>query len=354
MWSEGEEHLAAADAAIRAARRLVVIHSTFVGDNIRHLMPALAAAAEAGVQIHVHWGKKDDPEGLEPNPSEVAARLARDSGIPREARDNVHLGKGTTGSHAKVILADTGEDGGYCAMIGSCNWLASPYRSVEASVRLTAPRAVALIAGRLAAVLVPTLGDDVVVSRLMDVHGECAARPPEAGANHSATLVVDQDHYAAVRDAMGESAGQDSVLLGSHKFGRAGETSVLDPMRAAARHGARVRLFYTSVVSSLGAEAAAAQRTAMAQEDVELRRAGERMHAKFIAWKDRLLVTSFNFLSASVNGQHRGGAEIGVLLTGPGIVEQFEVALAAKGVLSESKMAGNIDRRRPRRRRKRR
>ena len=342
----GEEHLAAADTAIRAARRLVVIHSTFVGDNIRHLMPALAAAAAAGVQIHVHWGKKDDPEGLEPNASEVAARLARNSGIPQEARHNVHLGRETTGSHAKVILADAGEDGGYCAMIGSCNWLASPYRSVEASVCLTAPRAVALIAGRLAAVLVPTLGDEVVVSRLMDVHGECAARPPEPEANHSAMLVVDEDHYAAVRDAMGESAGQHSVLLGSHKFGQAGETSVLDPMRAAARHGARVRLFYTSVVPSMGIEAAAAHQVAAAQDTVALRRSGERMHAKFLAWRDRLLVTSFNFLSASVNGQHRGGAEIGVLLTGPGIVEQFEAALAAKGVFSESTPGKPVRRRR--------
>lgn len=349
----GTEHLRAAEDAIRGARRIVVIHSTFVGRNIWNLMPALLEAAAIGVQIHLHWGKSDDPEGVEDNPSEAGARLARTE-IPQPHRSNVHLGASTSGSHAKVILADTGENGGYCALVGSCNWLDSPYESVEASVRLTEPGAIAHVAGRLAALLAPVLGHDLAVSRLMDVHGDCAARPRSVSSAHSAMLVVDDDHYAAVRDAMRETAGGGTVLLGSHKFGRAGGTTVIDPMLAAARQGARVKLFYTRVLPGLGHVAVDEVRAALASEDGELRRAGRPMHAKFIAWRDRLLITSFNFLSGSVNGRHRSGAEIGVLLTGAGIVEKFEARLAELGVLSEYQEAGGHAERRPRRRRRRR
>lgn len=346
----GREHLAAAREVIGKARRLVVIHSTFVGRNIKNLLPSLAEAAASGVQIHVHWGRTDDPEGIEANPSEMAARLARTE-IPPEHRANVHLGLGSTGSHAKVILADTGDDDGYCAIVGSCNWLDSPYESVEASVRLTDPAAVAHVAGRMASVLAPAVGHDLVVSRLLDVHGECAARPKDRQASHEAMLIVDQDHYAAVRDAMHEAGNGGTVLLGSHKFGHAAETTVLHPMRAAARLGARVKLFYTTVLPNLGIAAAAVKQAELAVDEVELRRAGERMHAKFIGWGERLLITSFNFLSASVNGRHRGGAEIGVLLTGPGIVEEFEAKLAAHNVLSEYRESGGRPGKRRRRRR---
>ena len=344
----GQAHLAAAQEAIAKARRLVVIHSTFVGRNIETLLPALRDAVALGVQLHIHWGRKDDPEGIEVNPSEVAARLALGK-IPPEHRNNVHLGQQSTGSHAKIILADRGGDDGFCAIVGSCNWLDSPFESVEASVRLVDSAAIAQVAGKLASILVPAVGHDLVVSRLLDVHGECAARP-RPRTKYSAILVVDDDHHAAVRDAMVETAGGGTALLGSHKFGHAGETTVFDPMRAAARHGARVRLFYTKALPNLGQAAAAEKEAELAKEAVQLRRAGEAMHAKFLGWREKLLITSFNFLSGSANGLNRSGAEIGILLTGPGIVEDFEAKLAAHNVTSKYRETGGASRRRRHRR----
>jgi hypothetical protein len=125
------------------------------------------------------------------------------------------------------------------------------------------------------------------------------------------------------------------VVMGSHKFGHTGETTVFDPMRAAARHGARVKLFYTKVLRNLGDTAAATKQAELAVDAVELLRVGQPMHAKFLGWRDKLLITSFNFLSASVNGRHRSGAEVGVLIHGPGIVEDFEAKLAAHNITSE-------------------
>jgi hypothetical protein len=347
----GPDHLAAAELAIRNARRLVVIHSTFVGKNIAALIPALRDAAAAGVHVHVHWGRTDDPEGLVANPSELAANLAR-TNIPQEHRGNFFIGTRSTGSHAKIILADTGDENGYCALLGSCNWLDSPYESVEASVLLTDAVAIALVAGKLASLIVPAVGQELIVSRLLDIHGECVVQP-QPRTKHTAMLVTDEDHYTAVRDAMRETSAGGAVLLGSHKFGHAGETTVFDPMREAARHGANVKLFYTKVLPNLGHSAATSKEVELAAASVELRQAGEAMHAKFIAWGEKLLITSFNFLSASTNGRNRSGAEIGVLLSGPGVVEAFENKLLDLNVLSELKSNNPLNtHRRKRRRRK--
>jgi hypothetical protein len=326
----GTEHLEAADNLIRAAQRIVVIHSTFVGKNIQKLLPAIEAAARAGVQVHIHWGKKDDPEGIETNPSEVAARLAV-TAIPTDVRRNVHLGQHSTGSHAKIILADCGAREGFTVLLGSCNWLCSPFKSVEASVRTDAPALVAVISQKLAALLAPTVGQDLVVGQLLAIHAEAAAQPPPVSP-HRAMVVSDQDHYAAVRDAMNDVGQGGTVLLGSHKFGHAGETTVLDPMRAAAKQGANVKLFYSKVLPNFGAQAAAAKSSEFAASTIALNPTEDDMHAKFLSWGNFLLITSFNFLSASVNGSQRSGSEIGILLHGPSISETFVSGLEARGV----------------------
>jgi hypothetical protein len=335
----GTEHLEAAEQAIRAAKRIVIIHSTFIGPNIKLLLPAICAALDAKVHVFLHWGQDNDPEDIEKNTSAISLHLEL-SRIDLKARENLHLGSRTSGSHAKIILADRGEIAGYCALVGSCNWLACGFTNVEASVRLISAGPIGLIAGRLASILAPSVGQELVVGYLMDLQQECSERPGSTG-QHSAMLVIDADHHAAVRDAMAETGVGGTVLLGSHKYGKAAETTVFDPMRAAARRGARVRLFYTSVVPKPGQTgtearaAASAKELELEQDAVELRRAGERMHAKFIGWNDKLLVTSFNFLSANPNGKHRTGAEVGVLLRGPGIADAFESKLINQDVLSQ-------------------
>jgi hypothetical protein len=347
----GTEHFEAAEQVIRTAKRIVIIHSAFIGPNIKLLLPAICAALDAKVEVFIHWGQDNDPEDIEKNTSAISLHLEL-TRIDPKRRGNLHLATRTSGSHAKIILADRGESDGYCALVGSCNWLACEFANVEASVRLVDAGPIGLIAGRLASILAPSVGQEPVVGYLMDLQQECSEQPGSAG-HHSAMLVVDADHYAAVRDAMAETRAGGTVLLGSHKYGKAAETTVFDPMRAAARRGARVRLFYTSVVrkpGQTGAEAraaASAKELELDQDAVELRRAGERMHAKFIGWNDKLLVTSFNFLSANPNGKHRTGAEIGVLLKGPGIANAFETKLTNQDVLSH--FVGRKGRRRKRR-----
>jgi hypothetical protein len=219
-------------------------------------------------------------------------------------------------------------------------------------VYLTDPGAVAMVAGRLAMLIVPAIGPEPVVIRLLEIQSECASRP-EPETSHSVMLIVDEDHYAAVRDAMNEVKAGGDVILGSHKFGHAGETSVLDPMREAARHGARVKMFYSKVLPNFGKDAASTKGTQLAEEAVELRQAGQEMHAKFIGWDDKLLITSFNFLSASVNGKQRN-SELGLLLQGVGIVDTFGRDLACLDVFAEyhTPEPSQLKRRRKRKRRR--
>jgi hypothetical protein len=68
-------------------------------------------------------------------------------------------------------------------------------------------------------------------------------------------------------------------------------------LRAASRHGARVRLFYTKVLPNLGQAAASKKEVELADDAVQLRRAGEAMHAKFLGWREKLLITSGTILT---------------------------------------------------------
>lgn len=341
----GQPTLNAARAVIEAARHVVIIHSTFIGRNIANLLPSLQAAAERNVQVYVNWGRADDPEGIEANPSEVNARLAI-TRLPAEARNNITLGVGTTGSHAKIILADNGHESEYVALLGSCNWLDSPYHSIEASIRIRDPRLLSSIAAALANLIAPVVNTDPVVSRLLDIHGETATRP-QPSSPHRAMLVLDDDHYAAVRDAMNEASSNDRVLLASHKLGHAGDITVFEPMREAAKAGAKVKLIYNKRVPNFGEDLVATKILSLAQQGVTLQRGETEMHAKFLVWKDTLLVTSFNFLSASPARGVRG-SEIGILLHGPGVVQGFTTKLAEQGTVIPRQQRGGKRRRRRR------
>jgi cardiolipin synthase A/B len=89
-------------------------------------------------------GAEKDEETEQRNGTQAAqiARLVRDD---RDLRGRVTVHMRTTGSHAKLILLDTADDG-WITGVGSCNWLSSPFQTVELTVLLRDQRAVAEVA----------------------------------------------------------------------------------------------------------------------------------------------------------------------------------------------------------------
>lgn len=319
----GEETFTAVKNIIDDADRIIIIHSTFIGKWISKLLPSLLDAVDRRkVQLYINWGKKDDPERIVENPSDVAARLAFGS------RTNVVLGQRTTGSHAKLVIADVkGREGEYIGLIGSCNWLDSPYEAIEASLRIRDPHFLAHIAQSFAGLIAPSIDVEPVAGRLLAIHHECTRQSRGRG-THRAMLVIDEDHYAAVRDAMLERQAGETVTIGSHKIGHAGEVTVFEPLKGSA--GAVFDIVYSKVIKNYH-EALHKRVNALADTKATLRRSERKLHAKFVVWSENVLLTSFNILSGSPAPGIRG-AEMGVLVNGPGVAEWFREKLAAQAI----------------------
>jgi hypothetical protein len=70
--------------------------------------------------------------------------------VAREGHsDSIIVHPFSTNSHAKIALADNG-NGRWVALVGSCNWLASDFSSLETSIRLRDPVLVGQLIRRLA------------------------------------------------------------------------------------------------------------------------------------------------------------------------------------------------------------
>ena len=142
----GQAQLVLLKKLIAGSHARVVIHSTFLDHRrFRELLDEIRAACVRGVSFDLLWGA-ETPEAEEDNRNGAAAvEIAR---IVREDRDiarrfRIHMR--STGSHAKLILADTAE-GDWAAAVGSCNWLSSPFRAVELTAVLRDPHVVADVA----------------------------------------------------------------------------------------------------------------------------------------------------------------------------------------------------------------
>ena len=231
-----------------------------------------------------------------------------------------------TGSHAKVLLADSGPDGIYEVVVGSCNWLSATYTALELSVRLRAPRLVREIAGILADMSRPASGawgkDVTTLLRVADTCRLADSDELSGGAlGARAMLVVDDEHYAAVRDVRNASARR--VVVGCDLFGPAARTTVFEPLGAAARvDGTVVTILYNrpteafdegldDVVSEFASPLTSVSRC-------------PGLHAKFLAWNsETLIVTSFNWLSASTMAGRFSVDELGVLVHDPVLVPKL-------------------------------
>lgn len=82
------------------------------------------------------WGKGDraDEDNTTRAACEAINARMRSEGLDQFVRAHSF----STGSHAKMAVADDGRDG-FVAALASCNWLSTGFTSLEASVRLSAP-----------------------------------------------------------------------------------------------------------------------------------------------------------------------------------------------------------------------
>ncbi|AFK54013.1 phosphatidylserine synthase [Tistrella mobilis] len=302
------------------AHRRVVIHSTFL-DAARFsvLSGPIKAACARGVSFDLLWGAEKDEETERRNAAQ-ASQIARVVGEDRDLRGRFKVHMRSTGSHAKLILLDTAEDG-WIAGVGSCNWLSSPFQAVELTVLLRDQRAVADVAVALQN-MVGRRGLADTIATEMYITARDLRRVPSPGGSAEVSLVVGDAHDQLIRAASG--AASERFVVGSNLLGSTARPGALMQGEVAAgREGVRATVVYTKPTGPLKNRHARVLAEEARSNGLALVRTRKiPLHGKFVAWdKDDLVVTSLNWASAAADPDFPWG-DIGVHVRARGLATE--------------------------------
>jgi hypothetical protein len=296
----------------------MVIHSTFIDlKDFEALLPEFQSACRREVTIDILWGAAHG-EDARIRYAEMAVRMAALVRADPVLQRRIRIGLQSTGSHAKLLLLDTLEDG-WLGVVSSCNWLKSPFRSVEMSAVLRHPRLVARVAGALqkmagARGLADELANEMaVLSRdLMEERGRAGAATVD--------VLAGDAHDSLMRLASGSA--QRRLVIGMHKLGATARPGALLPAESASRQSRSVKVLYTTPSGPLKNRHARELEKEAAEYGVRLMRMHPiPLHGKFLLWdEDNVVTSSLNWGSASSDPGFPLG-DIGVHIQAPGIGE---------------------------------
>ncbi|WP_175949732.1 phospholipase D-like domain-containing protein [Burkholderia vietnamiensis] len=325
-----EEHRHLIEFMLKRARTRVIIHSTFLNEKtFRSMLPLMSDAAKRGAQIDILWGKLD-PDGNGPA-TQVAADCRRLIATD-ELRQRITVHSYSTGSHAKILVADNGK-GSFVGVLGSCNWLNTDYKGIETSLRFTSPSVVAEMLGILSTLAAgPNLDWSPFSTNLAALACKVRATPSAStlGVSARAKFIFGAEHAQCVREARDSATSR--IVVVSHRFSHNAETLVLIPAKAAHRErSVNVQLYYGRFDGADdGTVAAALERRAMSEGVKFDQILDPRLHAKILAWDDdSVVVSSQNWLSADP-GDDGHTSEIGIALSGKGLAKELVSQIEAK------------------------
>jgi phosphatidylserine/phosphatidylglycerophosphate/cardiolipin synthase-like enzyme len=322
----GTAHRDCLEAMLGQAHRRMIIHSTFLdAKRFQLLADPIRAACVRGVQIDLLWGAEKDDETENKNSTAAAdiAKLVREDPIMK-GRFRVRMK--STGSHAKLILYETTEDG-WIAAVGSCNWLSSPFQSVELSVILRDQRVVADLAFSIQRLVGRRgLADDLATE--MAVTTRDLRRHASSQGSAKVAIVMGETHDQLIRTASGAS---HRFLLGSHRLGSTARPgAIMQGEAAAGRKGVRAIVLYTQPSGPLKNRHTRALEEEAEGNGLILRRTRKPpLHGKFAAWDNNdVVITSLNWASAASDPDFPWG-DIGVHINSPRIADELVARLEA-------------------------
>lgn len=207
------------------------------------------------------------------------------------------------------MMVDTEQ--GWVASIGSCNWLSSPFNSVELSVVLRDPAVVADVAVALQRLVGRRgLSDNIATEMAMAARDLRGANSAYGSA--SVGIITGEMHDHILRSASG--AANRLFCIGSNRLGSTARPGALMQSEAAAgRTGVTATILYTQPAGPLKNRHARALAAEAKSNGVRLIRTRKTtLHGKFVAWDDDdVVITSLNWASASADPDFPWG-DIGV------------------------------------------
>jgi phosphatidylserine/phosphatidylglycerophosphate/cardiolipin synthase-like enzyme len=326
----GSNHRDLLEDVLKAATERVVILSTFIdAHNVEQIWPSFESAAERGVNIDLLYGAAGDDAEKHSSRAAALSALAARSRNPNKIR--VH--RQSVDSHAKFVIADNG-DGDFLAIVGSCNWLSTPFNAVEISVILRHRQLVAQIAKVCRTVFLKTqLSNDLVafIGTLAHWGDAIVATAPAPGiAECRMQIVLANEHTRIVRKAATDA--NNRLIIGSHRFGSTAEQAMLVAAANAAQNVTDMRVIYTQIRKPQFRSDVTALREEYEPKGVKFvhldtQKKRTPIHGKFLLWDtDDAVITSLNWASATVSDVDIK-SEIGIHLSGPGVADTLLEAI---------------------------
>ena len=226
----GEQHLECFERIVGQAEEDVFVLSTFVTphgekytEQHERIRKALEQAAQRGVRCHLFYGTALDTDRK--NAIAMQELNMRLSSV-RRARGFVFTQRDSVRSHVKRLAADDGH-GGAVVVLGSSNWLSSPFSALEVSVELTENRAAAAGLDLLRSIVSPLSSASRSIETLQfiasDLRRSRSALTSSADAGGSIpvrmSILQADDHERLIRRVAHEA--EERFVCCTNKIGRA-------------------------------------------------------------------------------------------------------------------------------------
>ena len=334
----GPDHLVRLEEIVDAARSDIFVLSTFVAAQNDpkadlgqgRVWSALERSVRRGVRVHLFFGSSLDEDGKHTRAmADLQSRL-------RAAGAGVAAHLAPVHSHAKILIADDGADGAR-ALLGSCNWLQSPFRAYELSVELRDDHVVAGCLELLEAITaaVPTARASRDAMRAMRTElrlrraGLIEASSASDAVRATLRILAAPDHLPLLRRAAHDAA--ERLVVMTHRMGSPMIQNVFDPAEVASKRIETVQALYS--VPSGPVKKRDVRTAAELHDGVDIRKVQSRsamLHGKALLWDhDDIVVTSFNWGSQTAS-EHKPLDEIGLHLHGEGIADVLHSILEAR------------------------
>jgi hypothetical protein len=324
----GDQHLECFERIVGQAEEDVFVLSTFVtphGEKYteRHerVRIALEEACQRGVRCHLFYGTALDAERK--NAIAMQELNVRLSSV-RRARGFVFAQRDSVRSHVKCLAADDGR-GGAVFVLGSSNWLSSPFSALEASVELTENHAAAVGLDLLRSIVSPLSGASRSIETLQFMASDLrrTRNPVSPSADESGGIPVRMsilqadDHERLLRKVAHEA--DERFVCCTNKVGAPMVPGLFNPAEIAGRRLDNVRVYYSRQTGPIKRRHVRAHRERLhgvvdliAVEDPQV-------HAKFLLWdRDQVVVSTMNWGSQSGSPDNPLD-EIGLHLEGAGL-----------------------------------
>jgi hypothetical protein len=336
-----ERHLECFERIVADAKSDVFVLSTFVASQAdergreqrERIWRALEEAVSRGVRCHLFYGTSLDDRA---NNAIAMEELNKRLSAVRATRGFVLVHRDPVGSHAKIVAADDGQ-GGAVALLGSCNWLSSPFSAVEVSAELRENQATAIGLDVLRSIMssLSSASRSVEVLQFMssDLRRSRTTLSPVGQTTRCSqaelTVLYADDHERLLRTAAHDAI--HSFVCCTNKVGAPMVPALFNPAEVAGRRIDDVRVYFSRYTGPTKRRHVAEHRERL-HDFVDLLAVRDpQLHAKFLAWdKDNVVISSMNWGSQSGLQDNRLD-EIGLYLKGPdlaaSLLRKFEALL---------------------------